>query len=428
MIFHKTLTNIRTKHGYTHEEFAAVLGCDAALIVELESNKQKVDFAFVTNLRDKLGLHNAPITEVERTALMEGLNIWLQAISYGDMDKAAALKPQLEKGARESYSPSTVNYYDLFAANYYWMTGDMGAHNETMAALELRKDEFGARHQYYYHRLLGARAFMNHKYSEALRAYVTAKKLDKNSEWGSVGFYYSISKCLSDIGYTTKAIEHLKKARQLAQRDKSYDNRLNSRFDVAIDGHLACNLAKIGKVEEAHSILDKRLNIEMRTGKGSESHGATHFYIGLAYLQAKKYCDALKNFEIALQHTSEKGYYYCDALYNKARALFYVGKISEGICNIDNALSLSSNKVLTVLLEALKYSKLTSVPESLSYMENIIMPKLIEYEQYEEAAEYFKLLSDEYCEKDNHLVALKYSNAALDVYKQLCEERIKGGV
>ena len=428
MIFHKTLTNIRRKHGYTHEELAAVLGCDASLIVALEGNKQKADATFVQNLRDKLSLHSAPITEAERTALMERLTTWLQAISYGDMDKAVAQKPQLERSARESYSPSTINYYDLFAANYYWMAGDMDAHNETMAALELRKSEFGARHQFYYQRILGARAFRNHKYSEALKAHIAAEKLDKNSEWHNVSLYYSIGRCLSDMGYAARAIEYMKKAQQLAKYDKSYDNRPNSKYDVEIDGHLAYNLSKIGKIDEAHAILDKRLKIEMKKGEGSEGHGATHFYIGVVHLRAKEYCDALKYFEIALQYISVDGYFFDVASYYKAETLFCIGKIDEGLRGLEKALVLLLGGASRTRLEALMYSVLMSDDESLKHLANVIVPKLIEYELYDEAARYYKLLSKVCNERGDYLVALKYSNAALDVYQQLYEERVEGGM
>ena len=428
MIYHKTLTNIRIKHGYSHEEFAEALNCDISLIVALESNRQKADITFVSNLRDKLGLHNAPITEEERTTLMESLTTWLQAISYGDMDKAAAQKPQLEKSARESYSPGTINYYDLFAACYYWAAGDMDAHNEIMEALELRKSEFGARHQFYYYRLLGARAFMNHKYSEALKAFITAEKLDKNSEWHNASLYYSIGRCLSDMGYAARAAEYMKMAQQLAQRDKSYNNRPNNKFDVEIDGHMAYNLSKIGRIEEAHAILDKRLKIEINKGEGSEGHGATHFYIGHTYLREKKYCDALKHFEIALQYTSEDGYFFDVASYYKAETLFCLGKIEEGLCDLEKALALSLGNVSRVRLEALKHSALVSDGESFEHMANVIVPKFIEYELYDEAARYYKLLSKACNERGEYLVALKYSNAALEVYQQLYEERVEGGM
>jgi len=429
LIFHKTLVNIRKKHGLSQEELANIQGCKVEDIIAIESNKVQATYMFVTVLRNKLKLHDAPITENERTALMEELNNWKLAIDYDDMSKAAKLKPGLEKGARSSYSPSTEIFYDLYAASYYRATDDIKAHDETMAALEQRIEEFGPRHHFYYYRLLGARNFVAHRYKEALKAYRAAEKLDKDTRWGDVGLYYIIGVILSDMGYVTLAIEYLRKAMHLAKWHKVYYGKPNRRYDTQIDGFLAYNLSKMGKEDEAIVILDKRLSIEKERNSVDATIGYTYLSLGSVYLLNKKSSQAIVNFDTAFNYLDESSDVYKTNLYRKALALIESGAISDAVNCIDEGISISTDDELwSVLFKVLKCSVSLSDPKSLLYMIDIAIPKLQEYEQYEDVVGYYKLISDFYGKNKNHELSQKYSNFALETYEKLYKERIEGGL
>jgi len=427
LIFHKTLRNIRKRHGLTQEEFAKKLECTPEHIIALESNNEPVAFEFAVKLMDAFDLHGSPITELARAALMDSLQKWKILIDYGEMDKAAALKQELEKGARESYSPSAEIFYDLFSASYYWAINDMDSVREAMAALEQRTEGFSARHWYYYYRLVAALEYRAYRHKEALIAYKAAEKLDKENKMGNVGFYFGYGTCLVNMGFMERAVEYLDKAQHMSNWSKIYDGKPNRRYAASIDGMLAIALSKLGRCDEALAILDKRLPVELK--RNSREHiGFTYYSYGVVYSRKRDYDKAIDNFDKALDYLSVSGKSYKSSLQYKAIALIESDNITEGLQCIDKGLSMPIDDITRALLEALKCSVTMNDPKSLEYMEDTVMPELLRCGQYLDAVKFFKILSTHYSDAKKFERALEYSNVALEVYEQLYEERIEGGL
>jgi len=429
VIYYKTLANIRKNLGYSQEDFAKLIGCSTDKIIALECNEEQATYDIVDAIRAKFNLKNAPITETERNLLLNSLFYFKSAIDYGDYKKAAELKPGLEKSVKSSYSPSTEIFYDLFATAYYWQTHNTKAYEENMTALNRRKSEFSARHHFYYYRLIAAREFAAYRYDKALESYIAAEKLDKDTKWGDVGFYYGLGRCLSDMGFAKRASVYFRKAKHLSKWQKIYEDRPNRFYDAELDGYLAYNLSKIGESNEALEILYKRLEKEIgRVNANNEDIGFVYLTFGRVYRNTKDYDTALYNFDEALQYLSEESESYKVNLYHKALTLIDSSNISEGLLCVDKGLRMPLNDTNKVLFEALKCSVLLSDSESLEYMERTIMPKLLEYKLYEEAVKYSKVLSDFCAENGDYESALEYSNTALEIKEQLYEERVEGGL
>ena len=427
MIFHKTLANIRKKHGFSQDEFAKALGCTRELIVALESNKEQATFAFVTNLKDKLNLHSAPITESERATLMDSLYKWKLAIDYGDMDVAKAQKPELEKAAKNSYSPSTLNFYDLYSASYYWAVGDKDAFNQVADALSKRTGEFSARHLYHYYRIEASRNYIAYRFVESLKMYKAAEKLDKNSEWGNVGFYYGYGMCLSSLDYPSRAIECFKKAQHIAKWHKAYKGKPNARYNFYIDTVLSDDLSLLGGLDEALAMLDKHLKIESEN-KINLRMGELYLAYATAYLRAKRYDEALENFDTAAKYFNTDGMKCKTTLYRKSLCLIESGNIEDGLRCIEEGFSIQMDDAYRVLFEALKCSVSLNDSESLRHMEDIVLPKLLRHSHNSEAIKYSKLLGEFFGEKGCYEAAFKYSNVALKVIEHLYYEYVEGGL
>ena len=428
MIYHRTLINIRKKHGLSQEDLANIIGCTAAHIDALEKNREKAAFEFVATLKSKLNLYGAPITEDERKVFIDKLHNWKILIDYGVMDKASEQKAELEKGAEASCSSSILNFYKLYAANYYRISNDTEAFNKTMSFLNQRTETFSPSHQFFYYRLLGIQERVAYRYNEALKAYKKAEKLDKESTWGDVGFYYIYGMCLSEMGYVAKAIEYLKRAKHLAMWHKVYEGKPNDRYDVYIDGYLADNLSKSGKADEAHAMLNKRLDSEKTRKNAKHTIGFIYLSIGTVYLRTKKYNDAIENFDTAFQHLDETSEAYKTNLYRKALALIESDRINEGVLCVDKALDMSLDDTRRTLFETLKHSAMLSNPESLQYMENTLISQLLKYGQYAEAVKCYETLSGFFKKSGDHKNALKYSELALEVHRELHKEHVEGGL
>ena len=427
MIFHKTLVNIRRRHGYTQEEFAKLLGCPVEDIVAFESNTKQATYMFVAILRQKLGLHSAPITETEWQTLVVGMHSeWKNAIDYADVEKAKELQQALEKSVQASFSPSIENYYYLYLADYYMLTHDIDAYADTMALLSQRTDGFGTKHWFMYHCLLGARAFVEKRYQDAIKAYKTAEALDHNNEWCGLRFNYGMGVSLTDRNYAARAMPYLKKAKRASM--VSYDEKRNSRFDVYIDGIMAYNLAKLGRSDEALKILDKRLNLE--TGINSKSGiGYTHFSFGRVYHSVEDFDKAIESYDKALQYLDKGNDAYISCIHDKTSALIDSDQTDEAVNVAEVGLSIITDEYWKTMLEALKHSaSLEYDPDSATYLKEIAIPKLQEYGKYEAAVYYYQLLSKFYFEYSSVEIAFKYNNLALEAQKKLHKELVEGDI
>jgi len=428
MIYHKTLRNIRKKYNLSQEEFAQKLNCTEEHIAALERDEEKAAPALVDAIRHEFDLHIAPITNVERETLMSRMHNWKLAIDYGDMETAVKLKPEFDKAARLSFSPSTENYYTLYAADYYRLVGDTKAYEESMDTASQLLDQFGVRHHYNYQRLVAAREHDARRYIQALKGYKESERLDWESHWGDVRFFYGYGICLSDMGHAASAVVYLRKAQHHARSIKLYKGRPNRRFDVHIDCALADNLSKIGQSVEALAILDKRLDLEMKYKADKAKIGFVYQSYGNVYRVIGNCDEALKFYEKALPCFLEGSDVYKDVLYRKALTLVGGGKIDEALHCIDTCLSLQPEDIRRVLLEALRCSITLADSESLAHMEDTVMPELLKYGQYEETVKYLRILRKFYDEDGEYRLALKSADLALEIQTNLLDEIRLGGL
>ena len=430
MIYHKTLKSIRRHYGLTPEDLSEKTGYYVPYINAIEDPKNEVPATpeFVQALRDALGLEDAPITENERGELLGRLEKWKAMIDYGDMDRAAKLKQKLEYDTRRSFSTSTQLMLELFTASYYRAIEDFDACYKLMDALSLRKDEFNAKHFYFYHRLVGVRAFTEGRFRDAVNALTKAEKMERQLRREEVGFYYLYGACLSDMGYVANAIENLRKAKYFATWKKVYNGQPNSRFDCYIDGYLAYNLGMIGRNIEAFRILHKRLRIEKESGN-KETIGFTYHSIGSVYMVMKQYDEAVINFDVALENLCKKRDAYKSALCRKALSLLRSGKESECVSCVEKGLSVCSESdiVWRAMLLGLKYSATLHDNESVIRLENEAIRILTDY-GYQDAVDFYEILYDFFMRTGDKDRALKYSALGMKAYKRLYEERMEGGM
>jgi len=410
----------------TQEEFAEALGCTTEHIVALETNKERATFEFAVKLTEVFNLHGAPITESARTTLMDRLSTWKHQINYGLVHKAAGLKPELEKAALSSYSPSTENFYYLHLADYYRLANDMPAYNETMELLGNRSGAFGIKHKYYYYRLLGVKAYVEKRHNEAIRAYEAAIALDKDKEWHDVRLYYGIAVSLSDSGFATRALMYFKEAKQLAQHSIVYGGKPNSRYDVYIDGYMGYDMSRLGRSDEALPMVRERLKAE--TSKQSkDGMGYSYFSLGRIYHRIKDYYKAEENYENALKYLASGGVAYMAVLFGQASLMVSLDRIAKAAEYAEIGLSVATNDYWKVYFEALKqYTQLQSNIETASHMAEALIPKLVENRQYEAAVFYYQKLGEYYREKGSLEDACKYFKHALEVQIKLQEELLEG--
>ena len=79
-----------------------------------------------------------------------------------------------------------------------------------------------------------------------------------------------------------------------------------------------------------------------------------------------------------------------------------------------------------LLFSALNHSLTLSNPESLNYLINTAIPKLLEHGQYYRVASYYETISDFYKQKANLELALEYKDLAIKILNKLVNNELRG--
>ena len=434
MMYYKTLKNIRTKFNISAEKLAEITGYDVEYIRNLEgpNSEEQASQEFVDTLKEKLDLKGAPITESEIESLQNRLYNWKIMIDYGFLDKAVKWKPILEQDVNRSFSSSTKYYMDLYTASFFWAVGNYESCYQLLDSLSQKTDQFNSRHFYMYYRLVGMRALTENRLKDAVTAFSKAERMDRHLRQNEVGLYYLYGKCLSDLGYVGRAVDNLKKAKRLSIWGKLYEGQPNKRYDVYIDGCLAYNLSITGQSDKALNILNKRLQAVERTNAGERALGYTYFSLGSVFLEARKYSEAISNFNIAFQYLDPGEETYKVALFCKAVSLIRDGMITEAVDYAETGLDLclddDEDELWRAKFEIIKHLAALDNPDSVAYLESSIIPILAKYEYHYVIVEYYEALCNYYEQNGDLAQALKYSKSSANAFRTLYEERIKRGL
>jgi len=431
MIYFRNLRKIRKRYNLTQEAFANKLGVSEAYILSLEDSAEEsvqITSEFVAKLRDVFDLHGVPLTDSEKTVFYDKLNDLRRCVEYGYMDRAKEAIPDLVRCSEASCHQSFINLCELHSAYYYQSVDDTKAYDKLMASLSEKKSTFDSKHHYYYNVLIGTQAYKTRDYDKALSAYIKAEKLDKLSKIKEVNFYYMYSMILSDMGYATRAVEYYEKAAHHAKWNKVFLGRPNNRYNVEIDRYLAYNLSIIDQGEKALAILNKRLGIEKRKESPNDVIGTIYFGLGRVYFNTGDYADAEANHEAASRYLSKSNKIYIHNLYYKAKALIAQDKTKEAIACLDEGLSNPIDEMWKYLFESLKHSTNFSNDESMQYMTETLLPKLLEHGCHKEASNYYEMISKFYAKEKNHNLALVYIKQASLVIEQMNAARITRGL
>ena len=349
------------------------------------------------------------------------LKEWKRLIDCDKLGRANVLRPKLEKRAKE-FGPTLPRLcYEMYAARLYRAANDIEAFDKTMAYLETVESEIAewGMLRYLYIRLKGMRALSKRQFKESLDLLLEAEKMigvEDNVE-GDAAFYYAIGYCLTDLHNPDMAIDYLKKA-QLHAFQKGHQ-----KHDLDIQRLLAENHSKIGEYEKAYDILNECLISEKRKKKtkpSSPTLGCVHLSYGIVCYKAKKYSEALKHFDAAMQNLEESSEQYVISLYYNALALIDSDKPEMSLPYLDKGISLSYNMTMwETLFNALKHLQTLSNPESRHYMINTAIPKVQEYGHCERAAAFCKKLCEYYKMCGQLDKALVYCNLALEITEKL---------
>jgi len=366
----------------------------------------------------------SPLGKTERIECERTLYEWKDLIDRGKIEEADKLMPRRPKYVSNPAETELWYLFCLFQARYFRAVGDYESFDNAMAFLDLVAPEFDDEYNFYYYRLIGFRELDARRYEAAFKALHKANEIG-TPKWFDVGFFYNYGRCYSDMGFSGRAIEYFDKAQALADEN---DNHI---YDVYIQCYLAYEYCKVGKGDTALGVLKSCSFIKKYRKYDEASKGYLYLTYGEVYHYLKRYDEAFENYEKAFQYYAEGSEPYVRNLYSNASTLISVGRIDEGVICLDRGLSLFENEVewsaiWEALYDALKHSALLSIPESLEYMKNNAIPKLLDLGQYDEAINYTRQISEFYKNAGDIDQAYDYIKLSNKIYEKYLNDRMKG--
>ena len=365
-----------------------------------------------------------PFSKAEREEHKQTLYKWRDLIDRGKLEEAKKLMQKRPEYVANLGESLLWYLFCLFEARYFRAVGDKKAFDNVMFFLGNVAPEFDDEYSFYYYRLVGFREYDARRYKTALKALNEAEAVGA-PDWFDVGYYLNYGRCLSDMGFTEKAAEYFNKAKNKAQESKNYI------YDMYIQCFLAYDYIKMGKCVDALECLRACSIMQKIRNSDDASTGFMYLTYGLVYHNMNIYDHAIEYYETAFRYYTEGSAPYARTLYNYASALITIGRVDEGVASINRGFSLLESEaewsgVWEALYDALKHSALLSIPESLEHMKNNAIPKLLDFGQYEEAANSCEQVSEFYENAGDTVQALEHSKLAIKIYKKYLNDRVKG--
>jgi len=365
-----------------------------------------------------------PLTSIERRKFEKSLFVWNDMIVHYMLDEAEAFVPQHDRYVNNFAEPHLHFMYHLFLARFYAAKGDIESFTHTMAYLKGRQPEFGNIHNHFYFRLVAYREGENLQYRKSLDALLKAEAVG-SPEWADVAYYYRFAFCLSDMGYSRRAIEYFKKAQEEA------DATNNRRYNLYIQSYIARDCCKIDQSDEALTIINNCLRFAKATGVTDSSIGFAYIYAGEIHYRLGRYDEALEYFETAFPYVDKGTGLYVRGMYYKALTLCASNKAEECMVCIKDGMDMINSDMNTAdvwmaALDTLKHLMLISNHGSLEYVETTTIPMLIEFGFYDLAIDYYQVIIDFFQKNNDAERVAVYNNAIRDIYKMYICERVEG--
>jgi tetratricopeptide (TPR) repeat protein len=412
------MIKIRKAQGLYASELSQMMGYDRTYLNKIEKKEKPLTPEAFNRFKKALHVPLLPLTDEEEAEFKQGLYAWKDDISFKDLDKAKEIQPKLARCAELTLSRDLQIMYDIFSAIFYRTVGKKEALETVLTKLEGQANGFTDEQSYWYNRQVGIRELYAQRYKTALDAFLKVETKGNILGFNNDALYYNIAHCLTDMGYTLKAMDYL----QLAQ-DKALETN-NNKNNVYIRYFLAINYRNLGKYTESLKILEGCLRDEREKSSASITIGLIYRHIALAYRDMGNYIKAIKNIGESFKYINNEHGAFIDNLYHEASILITSGKVDEGIVCLNKGLHMvEEGTIKHTMLNYLKHSINLNDPSSMQYTINEAIPKLKYYHMNIALLECYEKIF-KHLEKSKKIKAFQYCKLAYELKNKL----IKGDV
>jgi len=406
---------IREMKGLTHQDIGNLMGLDAEIICNIERGHINLTRDLLDNYKAIMGMESVPLSCTEVAQYDKVLEDWKNLILVGDMEKAGELQPLLSRNVKWSLEPGLQLTYDLYFLEYLRTIGNMDTFKALLTSVQDRRDSLTKENNYWYTRALGYRHLAEWQYRDALIVFLSARDKYETLNIRDESVLHNIGYCLTFMGYSYIARETLEEA----QRESS--KKYNSRYNLTIQMLNAAIFKNLGNHSKSLELLEACLR-DVKEKKHTDMFEGV-IYRNLAEIYQTMGClnEAEAHINKAFEYFEAGSESYVYYLYIKASILADWGKFDEYNECLEKGLSFSpsDDTFNGLLLKSLKNSLTLDNDDSVKYMEECAIPKLLLRGLNLQAINYCTKLSRHFESSKKYKRAFLYSEHANRVKDKL---------
>ncbi|MDR0919487.1 MAG: helix-turn-helix domain-containing protein [Oscillospiraceae bacterium] len=406
------LAKLRERAGLTQEQLSEKLNCDIKRIIKLENSGVTADTEFLKSVKKALGCEQAlvAIDEIyeflcllKRTQLFDGVKYRL----FDDDMRAYA--ERVFRVKEIPFEPEVTILYKLHIIKYFIACDLPEKAAELLLTIDLT--DAGDEIVYRYEFTCGLALMYAEKYPEAIEHFSKLEERFPETASKDVSLHTDLFISYARCDMFIYALTHLEAIRKI-NKDYFESNR-------TCKGIVGGAFLDLGFTSVAKNLLEEAI---VPPDEGCDvTHGSILGNLGEVYLRDGDFDKAIEYHDKAFTYFPD----YERAFINnnmllKTYALFQANRADEAENLLNKGISLTDESTsVGLLFRALSHSKNLNNNDSLTYLENIIIPKLISKGKKLKTIEYCDILENFYKEQGCDEKVIKYLKLKEELYKKI---------
>ena len=335
-------------------------------------------------------LERVPLSAEAVKQCKDDMRVFISQLLLGEYSLTSAIVHELMYRVNGSNDRDLQILFNAYLVIFYRATNKLDESKQAMESLENSKDKFNDEHRYWYYREQGIIWRNQIEYKSALSQLLKAEELVEHIQVRDRTLYTNIAYCLTYMEFPIDAIEYLDEAERLAAKEFISGSRVYTQLLYAT------NYTNMGDAIKSLALLRGISRDAMDAITKGQHNAHFHSCLAHAYQRLGDYEKAINSIDDAIRYAQIKKSN-AQYKYHTYIKLFIMSKFEMiHACNyeLDDALETesSSEKLTGLLLNTLKHSFTLDKEESLTFVEDYAIDKLLSYGLNIQAIEYHKKL------------------------------------
>jgi len=405
---------------YSQTRLANDVHVSRGIISKYETNDISCPLDTLMETKRATGTEYLPTCESERIEYEKLLDRLLNLIIEGDLEEAEILCKKLSVVKAFPFLQDLNILFSQHECRLFLALKQLDKAKIILDEYEKCTDKLDGIQKYHYYYNKGKYNMRSGSFSDAVECFHDALALKLNMLDKNITIYDNIAYCCDYLGFVSYAIDYLEEGLKL------YPTGQNKTSMFWVYNLLGNSYTTVSVLNRSKEMNDKSYEIakEKHDGNNDEESKSLLGLVNIAYARMyqkdKQYRLSIEYSDKAIDLIPEGSIDHLEAIYHKTRCHIEIKDISPCAALISKGLKLSKNhKHYNLMFEALKI--LANLDEeSAKYLEEKIIPRLLEMNCFHPVLDYAVVLRDYYRTRHAGYIsrALRMSELALSIYEK----------